>query len=91
MQIKATILQQTITVVEVTEATSLGAAILGGLGAGVYPDVASALDMLRYAQTPVEPVADHVALYEAYFQRAYQKIYPALRSLHHTIYQLQHE
>jgi len=89
MQIKATVLNRAITVTEVTEATSLGAAVLGGLGVGVYADVSSALGTLRYAQTPVEPVADQMVLYEAYFRQVYQRIYPTLRSLHHTIYQLQ--
>jgi len=91
MQLRATIFNQTITVAEVTEATSWGAAILGGLGAGVYADVASALDTVRYARKTVKPVADQVALYEAYYRQVYQKIYDALRSLHHDIYQLQHE
>jgi xylulokinase len=91
MQIKATVLNQSITVAEVTEATSLGAAILGGLGAGVYENVPEALERLRYAQTPVEPVGDQVALYDAYFRQVYRQIYLSLRSLHHTIYQLQNE
>ena len=91
MQLRATIFNQTITVAEVTEATSWGAAILGGLGAGVYADVVSALDTVRYARKTVKPVADQVALYEAYYRQVYQKIYDALRSLHHDIYQLQHE
>lgn len=37
MQIKASILNQTLNVVSVKEATALGAAVLGGVGAGVYP------------------------------------------------------
>ena len=44
------------------EATSLGAAILGGVGAGVYADVPSALEELRYDEYPVEPVPDEVLL-----------------------------
>jgi len=89
MQIKATVLNRTITVAKVAEATSLGAAILGGLGAGIYADVPSALGSLRCAQNHVEPVADQVDLYEACFRQVYQRIYPTLRCLHHTIYQLQ--
>ena len=76
-------------VVEVAEAAGLGAAILGGLGAGVYTDVSSALGALHYAQTLVEPVADQVVLYEAIFRQVYRQIYLTLRPLHHTIYQLQ--
>jgi xylulokinase len=89
MQIKATVFNQTFIVVEVTESTSLGAAILGGLAAGVYADVPAALATLRYAQAPVEPLTDQVSFYNDYFRQVYQKIYGALRPLHHTIYALQ--
>jgi xylulokinase len=91
MQIKAAVLNRPITVIEVAEATSLGAAILGGLGAGVYPDVPSAIETLRYAQTLVEPVAEQARLYEAYYRRVYQQLYPALQPLHRVIYQIEAE
>jgi xylulokinase len=89
MRIKATVLNQALTVAKVAEATSLGAAILGGLGAGVYADVPSALRQLRHEQTIVEPVADEAALYEAYYQQVYRQFYLALKPLHQAIYQLQ--
>lgn len=89
MSIKATVLDQEITVPWVDEATSLGAAILGGVGAGVYQDVASALEGLRYDETTVEPIPDEVAFYEAAFRRVYTRIYPSLRGLHHEIQDLQ--
>lgn len=90
LQIRATVLNQSITVADLTETTSLGAAVLGGLGAGLYADVFSALDSLRYTQTPVEPAADQVSTYDLTFKQVHQKIYDALRDLHHTIYELQH-
>lgn len=89
MRLKATIFNQPVTIATVAESTSLGAAILGGLGAGVYPDVPSALSQLRRNERVIEPVADQVALYEAHFRQVYQQLYLSLRSLHHTIYQLQ--
>lgn len=89
MQIKATVLNRPIMVVEVAEAVSLGAAILGGLGAGVYPDVPSAIAALDYAQTLVEPIADQTSLYEAYYRRVYEQLYPVLQPLHRVIYQIE--
>lgn len=89
MQIKASVLNRPITVLEVTEATSLGAAILGGLGAGVYPDVSSALAQLRYAQKTVDPLPDLVSLYDSYFHQVYRNLYLTLKSLHHKIHDLQ--
>jgi len=88
MRIKATVLGRTITVVGIEEATSLGAAILGGIAAGVYANVPSALKELRYTETPVEPIPDQVALYDAFFSQVYQQIYPSLRAVHHAIHRL---
>jgi xylulokinase len=90
MQIKASVYNQPITVVEATEATCLGAAVLGGLGAGVYADVPAMLAQLHQGrQTLIEPVAGQVELYEAYFRQVYQQLYLALRPLHHALYELQ--
>jgi xylulokinase len=89
MRIKATVSNQAITVVGVEEATSLGAAILGGIGAGVYADVPSALEELRYAENPVEPVQEEISFYDAAFRRVYGRIYPSLRGVHHEIQALQ--
>ncbi|HMQ54424.1 MAG TPA: FGGY family carbohydrate kinase [Anaerolineae bacterium] len=89
MQIKATVLNQAITVADVAEATSLGAAMLGGLAARVYADVPSALTNVRRHQRRVEPVVEQVPFYEQSFRQVYQRLYPTLRDLHHQIYQLQ--
>lgn len=89
MNIKATVLGQTVTVFDAGEATSLGAAILGGVGAGIYADVPSALKELHHTTTAIDPVPDQVALYDALFSQVYQQVYPALRTLHHTIHHLQ--
>lgn len=89
VQLRATIFNQPLTVVEVAEATSLGAAILGGLGAGVYADTASVRDTIRYNQITIDPAPDDVRLYNIYFEQVYKNIYTSLRDLHHSIYQLQ--
>jgi xylulokinase len=90
MQIKASIYNQPLTVVEITEATCLGAAALGGLGAGVYADVPAMLAQLHQGrQRLIEPEAGQAKLYEAYFRQLYQQLYLALRPLHHALYELQ--
>jgi xylulokinase len=89
MRIKATVSNQAIIVVGVEEATSLGAAILGGIGAGVYANVPSALEELRYAESRVEPAQDEVSFYDAAFRNVYGRIYPSLRGVHHEIQALQ--
>src|SRR5215210_3605841 len=91
MRMEATVSNQAITVVGVEEATSLGAAILGGIGAGVYADVPSALEELRYAESRVEPIQEEVSFYDAAFHKVYGRIYPSLRGVHHEIQALQNQ
>jgi xylulokinase len=89
MQIKATVLDQEITVSGVEEATSLGAAILGGLGAGVYDDLPSAREELRHEESLIEPTSSEVAFYDDAFRKVYGRLYPSLRGVHHEIEDLQ--
>lgn len=88
MRIKAAVFNRPITVATVAEATSLGAAILGGLGAGIYPDVSSALQELRQEHRRVEPVAEEAIFYDNCFHQVFQQFYLALRLLHHATHQL---
>ena len=85
MSIKATVMNQEISVSGVEEATSLGAAILGGIGAGIYPDIPSALEELHHDQNTVDPIPDRVAFYDAAFEKVYANLYPTLRTIHHEI------
>jgi xylulokinase len=89
MRIKATVVNQTHTVIHLEEATALGAALLGGLGAGVYSDVPAVLASLRYERTPVVPVAEEVALYEAIYREVYRRLYESVAPLSHAIVDLQ--
>jgi xylulokinase len=89
MQIKASVLNQPIHVMRIEESTALGAAVLGGLGAGVYRDVADIIGALQHAETLVEPVPADVEYYEAAFQAVYKQLYPALASLNHHTFDLQ--
>ncbi|MEZ4729793.1 MAG: FGGY-family carbohydrate kinase [Caldilineaceae bacterium] len=81
-RIKASILNHPLTVVSVKESTALGAAVLGGVGAGVYPDLPTALAQLRFAQETIEPVAADATFYDAAYQAVYQHLYQALSPLH---------
>ncbi|MEA3335755.1 MAG: FGGY family carbohydrate kinase [Chloroflexota bacterium] len=85
MRIKATMLKQAITVLEMEEATALGAALLGGLGVGIYRDANEALGTLQVDRTVVEPIGEQIDLYERHYQEIYLQMYPALKSLNHAI------
>jgi xylulokinase len=85
MSIKATVMNQEISVSGVEEATSLGAAVLGGIGAGIYPDIPSALEELHHDQNTIGPIPDQVPFYDAAFKKVYANLYPTLRNVHHEI------
>lgn len=89
MEIKANVQQQPMHVMSIDEAVSLGGAILGGIGAGVYADVPDALAHIRYEETVVEPTAAGIDFYEAAYRDVYERIYPTLRTLNHRIHDLQ--
>lgn len=89
MQIKATVLAQPLNIPDIQEATTLGAAILGGIGAGVYKDITTALASMPKRQSTAEPVASWTSKYDAIFQEIYQPLYETLRSTNHAIHRLQ--
>lgn len=89
MQIKASVIGQALSVAAVEEATTHGAAILGGIGAGVYEDAATALLSLARRHSTVDPVESWVSLYDRIFHEVYQPLYTTLRSLNHAIHRLQ--
>lgn len=86
LKIKASVYQQPIVANEMPEATALGAALLGGLAAGLWPSLAAALEGLEDETTVTDPVDGWTSLYEQRYQEVYRHAYAALRPLHHAIY-----
>ena len=72
---------------EVAEATPLGAAILAGIGVGIYRDEQDAFEQVRKPGKVYEPRADLTAAYAERFE-VFQQIYPALRGVHAGLRQL---
>ena len=64
--------------VENREGPALGAAILAGVGTGIYPSVQQACQRLISTGTPQEPIAANAAAYEPYYM-LYQELYKALQ------------
>ncbi|MGH2560376.1 MAG: FGGY-family carbohydrate kinase [Thermomicrobiales bacterium] len=85
MQIKATTLNARMQVIQREEATSLGAALLAGLGAGVYPDVDSAVAAVRSPPHTIAPAAQEIEQYERIYREVYAPLYDTLRPLNHRI------
>lgn len=60
------------------EGPALGAAILAGVGAGLYQSVQEACDTMIQTNAPQEPIPENVPAYEAFYQ-VYKGLYPALK------------
>ena len=79
LRIVASVLELPLERVAVQDAAAFGAALLGGVAAGVWPDLDAAVLATVRTQAAIEPVPDWIAPYRAARQR-YRALYPALRA-----------
>ncbi len=84
LQLKADICKIPLHIPKVTEAACLGAALLAGVGAGVYPDLVSAVSQMVQFERRVAPQRKSVLAYDKRC-RIYQRLYPALVGLHREL------
>jgi xylulokinase len=84
MQNKADVVGRPIEVPAVEEATPLGAAILAGIGAGVYKDEQDACQRVYRAGKTYQPNSKVTATYQDRFA-VYRQLYPALRDVHRQL------
>ncbi len=82
MRIKASLLGRPITVIELPDAVAMGAALLAGIGAGVYRDLADAQARLRRDERVIEPDPAEHAFYRRFVAEVYAPAYPQLRPVH---------
>jgi xylulokinase len=80
LQIVASVLELPLERVAVDEGAAFGAAILGGVAAGAWPDVHAAVAATVKARGQVEPVPEWVEVYRQQ-RRQFQALYPALRAV----------
>ncbi len=86
-QIQADVFQRPLMQSALREQASVGAALLGGVGAGVYADLHDACDRAaRYGATTA-PDPSRVARYDALYQE-YVALYPKLRDDFHVLSRL---
>lgn len=80
LQLKADICRLPLRVPRVTEAACLGAALLAGVGAGVYPDPAAAVALAVRPEETIAPDPASAAAYDARYA-LYRRVYPAVKPL----------
>jgi xylulokinase len=84
LQLKADVTGIPVVAPRVTEAAALGAALLAGLGAGLYPSAAEASDRsLQLAETYL-PDPDRHARYTRQYE-LYRQVYPAVAPIAHQL------
>jgi xylulokinase len=79
-QILADILNSELVTVNTTEGAAYGAALLAGVGAGLWPDVDSACQQVIQITGSTQPNAAAAAHYERVYGH-YGKLYPTLRAM----------
>jgi len=77
-QILANVMNAEMVTVNTTEGAAYGAALLAGVGAGVWPDVDAACRRTIHVTGSTQPQPDVVAEYERWYQ-VYRGLYPALK------------
>ncbi len=85
LRIKAAAYARPLTVIEAPEATALGAALLGGIACGLWPDLASALAAIAQPRRTIAPEREWVACYATLFGEIYRGAYSALAPLSHAL------
>jgi xylulokinase len=85
MQNKADVLGKPIEVPELDEAVPLGAAILAGIGVGLYRDEEDAFRQVCRPGRVYQPNAELTSKYAQWFE-TYRQIYPALRDINSQLY-----
>jgi len=88
LRVKADITGKAVDVPRLTESSALGAALLAGLGTGVYPDVAAATRQSYKVERTVEPDLAAHEIYSRWYERVYLPLYPLLRESFLTAAQL---
>jgi len=77
-QILADVFDTELVVINVTEGAAYGAALLAGVGAGVYKDVSEACRQTIEVVQRTEPVKKNAALYQEFYP-VYRSLYGALK------------
>lgn len=79
-QMLADVFGKTLLLAENPDASAVGAALIGGAGAGIYEDLQGASRRALSISKSVEPVREHTAVYESCYRR-FLKVYEVLGQL----------
>ena len=81
MKIKASILNRSLTKMDMPETVSLGAAILGGIGAGIFTNLHEAINGLRFNTYEIIPQNEWAETYQNFYDKVYSDAWKQIRPL----------
>jgi len=84
-QLKADVLNRAVLVPQVAESAAVGAALLAGLGGGVFRHPAQAIASLRHDRAQIDPHPARAAWYDALYQQAYLPLYSLLKPVNQVL------
>ncbi len=84
LQLKADITGIPVVAPEIIEAAGFGAALLAGVGAGIYPDAAQAAETFLRFRREIQPRPDFQKIYNQRFE-LYRQVYPAIWPITHSL------
>jgi xylulokinase len=87
-QIQANVYGMAVDLLEAEEGAAFGAALLAGVGTGIWPNVDAACTAAVRVAERIKPQPETAALMDRQYA-AYQKLYPALWQLSHEVHALQ--
>ena len=85
LQMKADVTGLPVEVVSNPELTLLGAAILAGIGSGIYTDAGDALSRTEFRITVYEPDNNRHEEYNEWYEKVFAKIAPALEEIYRNV------
>jgi xylulokinase len=88
-QLKADALGIPVHVPGLEEGAAVGAALLAGLGCGVFNTPSDAWGSLRYEEKVYPPDENRHSWYTDLYEQAYKPLYSALCDIHHTMRDLE--
>jgi xylulokinase len=83
-QILASVFKHPVTTVNSTDGPAFGAALLAGVGAGIYPSVEAACSSTIKVTSRAEPVPSEASTYDRLYT-LYTSLYPLLRGTMHDL------
>jgi xylulokinase len=89
-QIKADVHGSQLRINPIRESASFGAALLGGIGCGLFPDMARAAEAAYREELSVNPDFERSQRLQTRYEKVYKGLYEQLRTPHHRLHALAH-